>query len=102
MSQANRVASTAWAAGNSYDGDPTLKTRETWQPGMDDGPAPRRYSNGVELSQRHNGEPTMSANYHVLANWGYSIIWASGEYCQAIRDDRDATFQWNGERWVEL
>jgi hypothetical protein len=44
----------------------------------------------------------MSANYQALANWGYSIIWTAGEYCQAIRDERDVTFRWNGERWMEL
>ena len=44
----------------------------------------------------------MNANYHVLALWGYSIIWASGAYCQAVRGERDATFRWNGESWVEL
>jgi hypothetical protein len=47
-------------------------------------------------------ESTMSANYQSLTNWGYSIIWASGEYCQAARDERDVTFRWNGEQWVEL
>ena len=44
----------------------------------------------------------MSANYQSLANWGYSIIWAAGEYCQAHREERDITFRWNGERWIEL
>lgn len=44
----------------------------------------------------------MIANYQALADWGYSIIWAAGEYCQANREERDVTFRWNGERWIEL
>jgi len=69
---------------------------------MDSSQAPRRYSIGVEMSQQHNGETSMTAHYQLLASWGYSIIWASGDYCQAIRGERDVTFRWNGERWVEL
>jgi hypothetical protein len=44
----------------------------------------------------------MIANYQALADWGYSIIWAAGEYCQANREERDVTFRWNGERWIEM
>jgi hypothetical protein len=105
MSQANGVVASAFtvsAAGNSCDADAPAFTRETSQRGMDSPPASRRYSNRIELSQRQNGERALSANYRDLAVWGYSIIWASGEYCQAIRDERDVTFKWNGERWVEL
>jgi hypothetical protein len=63
---------------------------------------PRRYSEYDEMSQLPSGEPGMIANYQLLACCGYSIIWAAGEYCHAIRGDRDATFRWNGDHWVEL
>jgi len=105
MNQANGAAapaSTASAAGNSCDGRAPRFGRETSLPAIDFPLAPRRYSNGVEMSQRHNGETAMNAHYQLLAGWGYSIIWASGDYCQAIRGDRDTTFRWNGEQWVEL
>jgi hypothetical protein len=69
---------------------------------MDRTAPPRRYCDSVELSQGRNGVTMMSVNYQSLATCGYAIIWTSGEYCQAVRDDRDVTFRWNGEQWVEL
>lgn len=81
---------------------PLSSKRETSQRAMDSHASSRRYSDSVELSQGRYGESAMSANYQALAVWGYSIIWTSGEYCQANRDERDVTFRWNGERWVEL
>ena len=80
----------------------SLASLERPQTGMDRSLAPRRYSPGGEMPQPQHGGSTMSANYQSLTNWGYSIIWASGEYCQAARDERDVTFRWNGEQWVEL
>ena len=76
--------------------------RETPLTDVDGSSAPRRYSDGGELPQGRSGESSRSANYQSLANWGYSIIWAAGEYCQAHREERDVTFRWNGERWIEL
>lgn len=75
---------------------------ESARTGMDEPPSSRRYSNGGDLTQGRNGESSMIANYQALADWGYSIIWAAGEYCQANREERDVTFRWNGERWIEL
>jgi hypothetical protein len=105
MNRANGVESpifTASSTGNHYDAASLETERETSQCGMDSPATSRRYSDSVELSQCRNGETAMSANYQALANWGYSIIWTAGEYCQAIRDERDVTFRWNGERWMEL
>jgi hypothetical protein len=105
MNRANGVESPIFTASsnrNHCDAASLESERET-SPSAMDTPAPwRRYSDGVELSQCRNGETSMSANYQALANWGYSIIWTAGEYCQAIRDERDVTFRWNGERWMEL
>ena len=105
MNRVNGAEAPAFAASSKDDrraGAPSQAVRETSQRGMDSGHAPRRYSAGVDLSQRQNGEREMTMNYQTLASSGYSIIWTSGDYCQAIRGDRDVTFRWNGERWIEL
>jgi len=105
MNRANGVESpifTASSNGNHCDAASLESIRETLQSQMDSPRPSQRYSDGDELSQCRNGETAMNANYHVLANWGYSIIWTAGEYCQAIRDERDVTLRWNGERWMEL
>jgi hypothetical protein len=105
MNHANGVESpifTASSAGTHCDAASLDPKRETLQSGMDSQGRSRRYSDSVELSQGRNGESAMSANYQALTVWGYSIIWTSGEYCQANRDERDVTFRWNGERWLEL
>jgi hypothetical protein len=75
MNHANGVESpifTASSAETHCDAASLDPKRETLQSGMDSQGRSRRYSDSV------------------------------GEYCQANRDERDVTFRWNGERWLEL
>lgn len=38
----------------------------------------------------------------LLAQSGYQIIWVSGAYCRACRNDRDVILRWDGEGWLAL
>ncbi|MFO0948877.1 MAG: hypothetical protein U1D30_23685 [Planctomycetota bacterium] len=37
-----------------------------------------------------------------LADIGYQIVSLSGDYCCAIRGDREVMLKWDGESWIVL
>lgn len=44
----------------------------------------------------------MDPRVGLLAAIGYQIVWISGAYCRAQREDHDTLFRWDGERWLAL
>lgn len=37
-----------------------------------------------------------------LAEWGYTIVALSGDYCRASRGGADFLLRWDGEAWVVM